>query len=330
MGETNLERIDHDRLFKEFLQVFFLEFIGLFLPEILAYLDPDSLVFLDKEIFTDITSGDRHEVDLVVKAKFLGEEAFFLIHIENESGKKDRKQRPFNRRMFRYFSRLLDTHDLPIYPIVIFSYDAPYVPEVNTYEVGFPGFRVLSFQYQVIQLNQLNWRDFLNQPNPVASALMAKMAIAPQDRPRVKLECLRMLATLKLNPAKSKLISGFVDTYLKLTAAENQVFRQQLAEIEPEKQEGVMQIVTSWMEEGLQQGLQQGLGQGLEQGLEQGKQLGELSLVLRLIRKSIGVIAETNRTAIEKLSLPQLEELGEALFELKTETELIAWLAQHN
>ena len=42
----------------------------------------------------------------------------------------------------------------------------------------------------------------MQQANPVASALMAKMNIADSDRPKVKLECLRLLATLRLNPAK--------------------------------------------------------------------------------------------------------------------------------
>ena len=35
---------------------------------------------------------------------------------------------------------------------------------------------------------------------------------------RVKLECLRLLATLRLDPARMQLISGFVDTYLRLSA----------------------------------------------------------------------------------------------------------------
>ncbi|GCA95820.1 putative cytoplasmic protein [Microcystis aeruginosa 11-30S32] len=61
--------------------------------------------------------------------------------------------------------------------------------------------------------NAINWRDFLNQPNPVASALMAKMNIAEKERAKVKAECLRLLITLKLNPAKMQLISGFIDTY---------------------------------------------------------------------------------------------------------------------
>jgi hypothetical protein len=42
---------------------------------------------------------------------------------------------------------------------------------------------------------------------------MAKMNIADKDRPHVKLECLRLLTTLRLDPARMQLVSGFVDTY---------------------------------------------------------------------------------------------------------------------
>ncbi len=47
---------------------------------------------------------------------------------------------------------------------------------------------------------------------------MAKMKMSQAERPRGKLECLRMLATLKLDPARSRLIGVFVDSYLNLNA----------------------------------------------------------------------------------------------------------------
>jgi hypothetical protein len=65
--------------------------------------------------------------------------------------------------MFRYFARLSEKFALPVYPIVIFSYDSPRTLQPNTYQVAFPDKIVLEFNYAVIQLNQLNWRDFLRQ-----------------------------------------------------------------------------------------------------------------------------------------------------------------------
>lgn len=292
------------------MQVFLVDFLSLFCSDILAYLDTNSLVFLNKEVFTDVVSGEKHEVDLVAQGKILGKPSYFIVHIENESSKKKVNKQPFGRRMFHYFSRLLDTYNVPIYPIVVFSYDAPKLVEPNSYKVGLPDFEVLSFNYRVVQLNVLQWRDFLNKQNPIASALMSKMAIEPKDRPKVKLECLRMLATLKLDRAKMHLISGFVDTYLKLTAAENEVFQQELAEIEPkEEKEQVMQIVTSWMKEGIQ--------------------VGEQTVILRLLKKRLGTIKSEVSSQVEQLSLAMLEELTETLLDFKSESDLVTWLKAH-
>jgi flagellar biosynthesis/type III secretory pathway protein FliH len=173
----------------------------------------------------------------------------------------------------------------------------------------------LEFNFKSIQLNRLNWRDFLSQPNPVAAALMSKMRITPEDRPRVKVECLRLLATLQLDSARTRLISGFVDTYLRLNAIETQAFQAEIAKIEPERREGVMQIVTSWMQEGIEQ--------GIEQGIER-----ERSLVLRLLTKRVGTLPSEVRDRIDQLSIDQVEALGEALLEFRTLTDLEAWLSQ--
>jgi hypothetical protein len=250
--------IDHDRLFKELIGIFFVDFLDLFVPDVRAYVEVGSIELVDKEIFVDVTSGERLEPDLVAKVKFKGLPAFFIIHVENQA----EFQKTFGRRLFRYFSRLHDKHDLPVYPIVVFSFDSPRKPQADVYRVEFPNKVVMEFRYDVIQLNRLNWRDFVKKPNPVAAALMAKMNIAPSERARVKLECLRLLATLKLDLARMKLISGFVDRYLKLNTEEQEEFQAEVKALAFEETEGVMEIVTSWMEEGLLQGRQEGIEEG--------------------------------------------------------------------
>jgi len=100
--------------------------------------------------------------------------------------------------MFRYFARLYEKFALPIYPVVIFSYDAPRSLQPNIHRVEFPDKVALEFNYAVIQLNRLNWRDFLQQKNPVASTLMAKTNIVFEERLKVEFECLRLLAKLPL------------------------------------------------------------------------------------------------------------------------------------
>src|SRR5438045_1550602 len=125
---------DHDRLFKELITTFFVEFIELFLPEVAAYLDADSLVALDKEIFTDVTEGQRYETDVLMRASFKEQNTYFLIHLENQSYPETN----FGRRMFLYFANLYEEHDLPVYPIVLFSYDTPFRQELHIHEITFP------------------------------------------------------------------------------------------------------------------------------------------------------------------------------------------------
>jgi hypothetical protein len=315
------ENIDHDRLFKELISTFFIEFIELFFPQVLEYIDTESIIFLDKEIFTDVTAGDKYETDLIAKAKFLGQPSYFVIHIEAESGARPK----FNQRMFRYFARLDEKLDLPIYPIVIFSYDSPKTVAVNNYQINFPDFEVLKFNYQVVQLNQLNWRDFLTRQNPVASALMSKMSIAPEDRPKVKAECLRLLVTLKLNPAKMQLISGFIDTYLRLNKIEEDKFQIEVGTLITEEKEEVMQIVTSWMEAGIEKGIEKGIERGIERGIEKGIER-EKNLIIRQINRKFGQIDLELETKIRSLNIEIIEALGEAIFDLDDVEDLRNWL----
>ncbi|HLO85218.1 MAG TPA: DUF4351 domain-containing protein [Nostocaceae cyanobacterium] len=302
--------INHDRLFKELLSTFFVEFLELFFPQVLDYLEQDSITFLDKEIFTDVTEGEEYEADLVVKARFRNQESYFLIHLEHQA----QTQANFGRRMFRYFALLFDKEGLPVYPIAIFSFNSPKRPEPDIYRVEFPDKVVLEFNYAVIQLNNLNWRDFLQRENPVSTALMAKMNIAPQDRPKVKSECLRLLATLRLDPARTKMISGFVDTYLRLNAQEEEIFQTEIAKFTPNQQEVVMEIVTSWMEE------------GIRRGRVEGRQEGEIAIIIRQLNRRIGTITPELEARIKDLCVNQLEDLAEALLDFTNVVDLVNWL----
>ncbi len=301
--------IDHDRIFKELIKTFFLEFIELFLPEVYADLDRETIEFLDKEVFTDVTSGEKHEADLIVKARFRGQESFFLFHIEAQAD--DRKKPPFPKRMFTYFARLHEGHDLPVYPVVIFSYDSPLRPEPETYRVEFPGFTVLEFNFRVIQLNRLNWRDFLNHQNPLAGALMAKMRMTRAERRHVKAECLRLALTLRLNPAKMQMIAGFVNTYLKLSNDEEKWVLDKISDLIPKEEN--MEWITPWH----------------SQGMREGRLEEAITILMRLLKRRFGLIKDDIESQVRALSLPQLEDLSEAFLDFKETDDLTRWLSEH-
>ena len=185
----------------------------------LTYVEPGTLEFLNQEVFTEVTAGEKNYLDIIAKLRFRGQESYFLINVKPFADNRGQ----FGRRMFRYFARLFEKHTLPIYPILLLSFDTPLAAEPTVFEINFP------------------------------------------DRTRVKLECLRLLATLQLNPAKMQLISGFIDTYLRLSAEEEVVFQEQIQQLQPQEEEPIMEIVTSWMEQGIERGLQQGIERGLQQ-----------------------------------------------------------------
>lgn len=303
------DAIDHDRLFKELLTAFFAEFVALFLPDVAAYLDQESITFLDKEVFSDVTSGEKHEADIVVRARFQNEDAFFLVHIENQA----KAQAEFGRRMFRYFARLHEKHALSVYPVVLFSFDQPRRQEPSRYTVTFPGFTPLRFAYRTIQLNRLHWRDFLRIQNPVAAALMAKMDIAPRDRPRVKLECLRLLATLKLDPARTKLIGGFIDTYLRLSAAEMRRYEQAFETLAEQERRELMVIETDWH----------------RKGRVEGRQEEASTILLRLLRRRFQEVPSAVEETVLNLPTETLEEMADALFDFTDIDAAEAWLKRH-
>jgi hypothetical protein len=149
----------------------------------------------------------------------------------------------------------------------------------------------------------LNWRDFLQHKNSIAAALMSKMKIDKQDRPTVKAQCLRLLVTLKLDPAKMQLISGFVDSYLRLNSTEEALFQSELGTMESREQEQIMQITTSW------------------------EQKGQSNTILRLLNRKLGSLPEEIATRIKSLEPVKLDSLTEDLLDFQSLDDLKRWLS---
>ena len=300
-----MANISHDNLFKTLLTTFFLEFLELFYPEVLSYLDPDSIEFVDKELFTDLVDGEKKVLDVVALTKFQEQNYSFLVHIEAQSS----SQTDFNQRFFKYFCSLYLKYNRPIYPIVIFSYDSPQRPDTNSFVIDFPDRQVLKFDYQVVQLNRLNWRDFLKHKNPVAAALMSKMKIDSRDRPKVKAECLRLLVNLKLDEAKMYFISSFIDSYLQLDSSEEQIFLSEISKIKPLEQQKIMTITTSWE--------------------QKGRIKERTSLILRILTKKLGSLPSSVADSVSSLDETQSNALAEDLLDFDSLDDLYDWLDSH-
>jgi chorismate mutase len=149
-------------------------------------------------------------------------------------------------------------------------------------------------------------REYLEPVYPIAK-------IEKKDRAKVKVECLRAIATLKLDPARVSILSGFVDTYLNLNQSEEVEFEREVASIKKEREkERVMQIVTSWM----------------EQGIEQGVQTATLKSVLRVLTRRVGELDAGVNKRLQQLSVSQLEDLLDAALDFTQIADLESWLSQ--
>ncbi len=76
-------------------------------------------------------------------------------------------------------------------------------------------------------------------------------------------------------------------------------------------------------------GITEGRRRGRLLGRLEGRYLGETKLVLRQLIRLLGPISPRHRDAIRKLSLEAIEELGEALLDFKTRSDLSPWLRSH-
>ena len=306
----------HDVHFKQLLRTFFREFLQAFVPELARDLKRGSVEFLDKELVRASPGRYRSRiVDLVARVRLHEEPGFVLVHVEHQV----QRHAQVRERLYYYATWLMEQYSLPVYPILLTSYDRPCTPEPDRYIVEVRGLRVVEFRFRVVQLNRLNWRRFLRLQNPVAAALMAKMQIAPQDRARVRFQILRLLAQLRLDRRKMDLIAGFVSTYLSLRAKEYLSFQREVDNIEDRQLKvRVMELMTEWQRKGRQE------------GREEGRREGQRGVIEQLLAARFGPVTQGVRRRLKRLSAGQLEALARVLLDFNSLADLERWLTEHS
>jgi len=299
--------LDHDRLFKELLTTFFKEFMEAFFPEAYEYLDYSYLEFLPQEIITDVTAGEKNEVDILVKTKLLGEEGFILIHVEPQAY----SERDFNRRMFKYFARLHEKYYHRVLPIAVLAHGAR-KEKPNNYQVTFPFWHVLNFKFMQLHLKGLPWKDYLKFDNPAAAALLSHMDYKKEERRKLKKEFFRMLIRMELDPAKMQLLAGFFDSYLELPPEEElEVEKELKKELSLEEVEVMTEILTSWHKRGRQEGKLEALRK----------------VVTTLARSKFGELTPSTEEKInQEEDVEKLEEIACKMINLSSEEELLELL----
>ena len=153
--------------------------------------------------------------------------------------------------------------------------------------------------HQLPRTQETLWLRLLGR-GKVQRQAIDELAALPLDQAYVK-TTVELLYNLQENLSANK---------SPKTETEDRELIMRLAPLYQQKQEMVRQ-----------QGLQQGLQEGLQQGLQQEKRL-----IIRLLNRRIGEIDSSFIQRIERLSIEQIEELGEALLDFTAITDLEIWL----
>ncbi|MFN9400246.1 MAG: DUF4351 domain-containing protein [Dolichospermum sp.] len=163
-----------------------------------------------------------------------------------------------------------------------------------------------SFRAAIIVIHQLSpvpetlWLRLLGR-GTVQKRAIDELAALPSNQPYVKIT-LELLYNLQQN--------------LRIN---------QSPEIEAEDRELIMRLAPLYQQErelARQEGIQEGLQQGEQRGLQQGEQL----LIIRQLNRRIGTMDSSLIQQVQKLPVAQLEELGEALLDFTSVTDLQTWL----
>ena len=92
------------------------------------------------------------------------------------------------------------------------------------------------------------------------------------------------------------------------------------------KKEHNMPFITSFERIGIKKGRQEGRQQGLKKGRQEGRQEGQTNLIVRMLKRRWGTLDPELEIRLSRLSLAQLENLGEMLWDFKNPKDLQQWL----
>lgn len=75
--------------------------------------------------------------------------------------------------------------------------------------------------------------------------------------------------------------------------------------------------------------LEEGEQIGEQRGEQRGEQQGRLAIIKRQLTHRFGVLPAETLAVLSALSLPELDQLSEALLEFKSVNDLTLWLEKH-
>ena len=321
---------EFDSPWKEIVEWYFEEFMLFFFP--MAYADIDwnrDVEFLDKElqqVVRDAELGRRYADKLAKVWRQSGEEEWVLAHLEVQG----QPEHGFDRRMYSYNYRLFDRYDRPVASFAVIN------DEGIKWQPGQFGYTLwgckINFEFPVVKLldYRLRWSELESNDNPFATVVMAHIKALetkhdPEQRGFWKFYLLRRLYERGYGRQDILNLFHFIDWLLRLPDDLEMQFKQQVEQLEAEKQ---MRYVTSIERIARKEGHDEGRDEGQKEGRKEGRKEGSIRLLLRLLHHRFGEIPKAVEERLQQLSFAQLEALLDSAMAVATLHDFVTGLPE--
>ncbi len=301
---------DYDGAWKEFGRKHFRAIVEFYFPTMAAAIDwSQPPQWLDRELSRILPRRRRRpkSVDLLAKVRLLsGEEQWILLHLEVQSG----REANFEFRIFRYNSGLVWAFEQRVVTLVVLAdLDENWRPSQYTFRIGDFESRLQFPTCKLIDKLAGPWQDDHSLPVQVARAQIEALRTAgdPEGRYRAKWQLVRNLYNLGYNADEVREIFRFIDWMMSLREDLSEKFEQELTDLEESLN---MPYVTS-----------------VERIAEaRGRTEGVASVLLAQLERTCGSLPEEFEQRVRELSYESLKELGQAVFDIRSLSDLQSWL----
>jgi len=228
---------DYDGAWKQILDLYLPAFMEFFFPEVYAQIDwPQGYEVIDQELhkIKRYSKRSKRFADKLVKVWRLdGNEQWVLIHIEIQS----QQETGFEERVFVYFYRLRDVHEVPVASFVVLG-DTTQDWKPDEYKEEMWGTE-LNFKYPVVKLRDYwkRWDELEQSKNPFATVVMAHLQTQrshndPDARYEMKLNLIRRLFKLGYEREEINNLFKFIDWLMWLPEEQEITLYQEVIEME--------------------------------------------------------------------------------------------------
>jgi predicted transposase/invertase (TIGR01784 family) len=231
-----------------------------------------------------------------------------ILHLEFQVQVPTGKPMPL--RMLNYFVRLYWQYNLPVTQVLI------WLQQTTNSAVFENEFRqgLTSHGYQVIRMWEQSPEPLLQDPALLPMAVLAAANNATELLTQVASEVAKIESTVQRQE-----ISASTEILAGLRFNKNLIrnlFREEIM------RESV--IYQDILEEGRQKGRQE----GRQEGKQEGKQEEALAMIMRPLTRRFGTLDAELISRLGELSVTQLEDLIEALFDFSDVSDLVNWLQE--